>query len=104
MLNILRSYRKCEKWELYSKDLLPEIWKYLRCSISRFTYYCPIGCFSEVSLDYLYKLHNLHNDYSIKPEETIEESKFSLGKKEKLIPILDNKKKKKKNSNSIIKT
>ena len=74
--------------------MLPEIWKNVKCSISKSTYYCPIGCFSEVSLDYLYKLHNLHNDYSIKPEETIEESKFSLGKKEKLIPILDNKKKK----------
>ena len=78
------SYRKCEKWELYSKDLLPEIWKNLRCSISRFTYYCPIGCFSEVSLDYLYKLHDLHNDYSIKPEETIKRVNFLLVKKKNL--------------------
>ena len=38
-------------------------------------------------------MHDLRNDYSIKPEKIIEESKFSLSKKEKLIPNLDNEKK-----------
>ena len=72
-----------------------------------------MGCFLEVDLDYLDKMHYLHNDYisapgkikvtKMLPEcqlEIIEDNRFSLGESEKLVLNPGNKK----NTNSIINT